>query len=224
MHAIYCILNKVNSKRYIGSSVNFYTRKKLHLSQLKRDVHHSRYLQRSWNKYGEDNFTFIVLEKVDNKDNLLVREQWWLDNSNCEYNWCKIAGSSLGVKRTPEFCDKIRQRQLGLKHPEWRNKIKSEAQGGENHWTKKREAPFSKESKKKMSETHKKLYENGYEHPRKKQILQYSKYGDFVKEWNSLKEAGNELNINPDSISNNLRKISKSAGGFIWKYKNNNDE
>jgi hypothetical protein len=73
----------------------------------------------------------------------------------------------------------MRKAHLGEKHPEWRNKIKSISQGGENHWTKKKK--FSEEAKKRMSETHKKLYKNGYQNPNKKIIIQYNKNGEVLK-------------------------------------------
>jgi nucleosome binding factor SPN SPT16 subunit len=111
----------------------------------------------------------------------------------------------------------MRQAHLGEKHPEWRRKLKGIAQGGDNHWTKKKK--FSEKSKKKMSETHKKLYQNGYEHPNKKKILQYNLNGNFIKEWDSLVEASKALNINRTGITNCLRRKSKHAGGFIWNYK-----
>ena len=113
MKAIYGIVNKLNGKKYIGSAVNFYKRKSLHLKQLTEKCHHSKYLQRAWNKYGGINFEFIILERVDSKENLIPREQWWLDNSNNEYNVCKTAGSPLGVKRSKATKDKCRLAHLG---------------------------------------------------------------------------------------------------------------
>ena len=158
---IYGILNKVSGKYYIGSAVNFSKRKSRHLKLLRENKHHSYLLQKEWD---ENLFDFIILEKVLGKEFLTEREQWWIDNTNSFYNICKIASSSLGVKRTEETKEKVRQANLGLKHPEWRNNIKSKAQGGENHWTKKKS--FSKESKEKMSRSQKKLYEDGYISPR----------------------------------------------------------
>ena len=102
------------------------------------------------------------------------------------------------------------------KHPEWRNEIKSKSQGGENHWTKTREKPFSEESKKKMSESQKNLYKNGYVHPNKKAILQFDMEDNFIKEWGSVQEA---INVYGKGISNNLTKKNKSAYGFKWKFK-----
>jgi hypothetical protein len=39
-------------------------------------------LQNAWNKYGEDNFYFSVLELVPDKDKLIEREQYWIDKLN----------------------------------------------------------------------------------------------------------------------------------------------
>jgi group I intron endonuclease len=214
MKVIYSIINLINNKKYVGSAINFKKRKQIHLSDLRNGTHHSITLQRSWEKYGEDNFVFIVLEEVDNSEDLIKREQWWIDNSSCEYNIAKVAGSSLGIKRRKETIEKVRQANLGLKHPEWRNKIKSIAQGGENHWTKQKN--FSEESKKKMSETYLKLYENGF-HPRHTKIKQLNLDGSLVKEFNSIKEAGEYYGYNPDAISNNIRNRSKTSYGYIWR-------
>ena len=53
-----------------------------------------------------------------------------------------------------------------------------------------------------------------------KPVLQYDKLGNFIKEFNSIKQASIETNTFSSSISNNLNNKSKTAGGFIWKYKN----
>jgi hypothetical protein len=55
-----------------------------------------------------------------------------------------------------------------------------------------------------------------------KKVLQFTLNGDLIKEWNSVKEASQTLKINSSTIAGNARnnKINKSAGGYIWKYKN----
>ena len=53
-----------------------------------------------------------------------------------------------------------------------------------------------------------------------KNIHQYNKQGIFIKEWNGTKEPSQKLGINRGSIRNCLSGISKTAGGYIWKYKN----
>lgn len=63
---------------------------------------------------------------------------------------------------------------------------------------------------------------NWGKNPNAKPILQYSKSGKFIKEWSCAKEAGFKLLIDSSSISKCCRKVPKykSAGGYIWKYKN----
>ena len=80
---IYMIKNKVDGKFYIGSSVNMKERQGRHLRGLRQNKHHSIYLQRAWNKYGEDNFEFLIVEVVESRDKLLEREQYYLDKYKC---------------------------------------------------------------------------------------------------------------------------------------------
>ena len=51
-------------------------------------------------------------------------------------------------------------------------------------------------------------------------INQYDLNGNFIKYWSSILEASKILNINKQGICNALKKRAKSAGGFIWDYKN----
>lgn len=51
-----------------------------------------------------------------------------------------------------------------------------------------------------------------------KSINQYDLEGNFIQGWNSIKEAGETLGIGRPTISNCLKGILKSAGGFIWAY------
>lgn len=96
---IYQIKNKKNNRVYIGSAVNCRDRKLLHLSQLRRNIHHSITLQRAYNKYGNDIFEFEVLEYCK-KEKLIEREQYYLDKLSPFYNTCKKAHSTLGISST----------------------------------------------------------------------------------------------------------------------------
>ena len=87
---IYCIENLINHKKYIGQSANIEMRWRSHKSELRRNVHINDYLQKAWNKYGEDNFQFYILEEcvVDIIDN---RERYYIalhdaTNRDCGYN------------------------------------------------------------------------------------------------------------------------------------------
>ena len=52
-----------------------------------------------------------------------------------------------------------------------------------------------------------------------KNVFQYSIYtGEFIKKWNTAKEAGESLNINFSSIGHCCRGANKSSGGYMWRY------
>lgn len=100
---IYCIINIKNSKKYIGSSKNIRQRLWSHRAELRHGKHENPYLQASWNKYGEDNFDFYILENCQ-EQLLLQREQWYINTIKPEYN------INLDTQRPP--CDKSsRQKQ-----------------------------------------------------------------------------------------------------------------
>lgn len=50
-------------------------------------------------------------------------------------------------------------------------------------------------------------------------VNQYDLKGNFIKEWNSINDANEKLNIKKGSISNVCRGKYKSAGGYLWSYK-----
>lgn len=117
---IYRIRNISNNKIYIGSAVNARVRRNRHVADLRKGIHHSLLLQRSWNKHGEDNFVFEILEEVIDKNKLLEREQYYINEFNpCNlkigYNTELIAGSSLGIKRSDWFKERLRAANLGKK-------------------------------------------------------------------------------------------------------------
>lgn len=62
---IYLIVNKVNGKWYVGSSINIDNRIKGHINNLKSNRHGNYYLQQSFNKYGINSFEFVKLYYVE---------------------------------------------------------------------------------------------------------------------------------------------------------------
>lgn len=145
---IYKIINLINNKIYIGSAVNFRERKNIHLYHLRNNKHHSQYLQKSFNKHGEENFVFEVLEFVENKENLIEREQFYIDTLKPHYNICPKAGSHLGRRNSEEVKRKmsLNSRSRGRTHSiEVREKM-SRDRMGKTH---------SPETKKKISENRK---------------------------------------------------------------------
>ena len=65
-----------------------------------------------------------------------------------------------------------------------------------------------------LSEDHKKAI--GY--AMSKKILQFTKSGEFVREWPSATEVSRHLGISQSHICACCNGKRKSAGGFIWRY------
>lgn len=55
-------------------------------------------------------------------------------------------------------------------------------------------------------------------------IAQYSTTGKFIRTFRSSKEAGRQLNISPSLINECCNGKHKSAGGFIWRFYENDDD
>ena len=85
--------------------------------------------------------------------------------------------------------------------------------GVPNHYLK--GVPKSEAHKKALSEAHKKALSKVHS----KKILQFTKSGEFIKEWPSFCEAERELGIAKSNICSCCNGKLKSAGGFIWMYK-----
>ncbi len=79
---VYQIRCLPTGKIYVGSTVDLRHRWEQHYRELRRGDHHNHHLQNGWDKYGEENFEFVVLELVAEPDLLRV-EQAWLDKTGC---------------------------------------------------------------------------------------------------------------------------------------------
>lgn len=134
---IYLITNTVNGRRYVGSATSFKKRWRLHEVQLQEGRHHSRYLQRAWNKYGAGAFTFRPIIYCAKHD-LIMYEQAAMDALKPEYNIVPTAGSMLGYRHTEETRKKMsiaRRRnpsspRKGMKHTEESRRKISESRKG----------------------------------------------------------------------------------------------
>jgi len=145
---IYAIVNKINNKKYIGSSKNIYQRFIKHRCDFNLKKH-NRYFQYSWDKYGEKKFDLILLEECKQKD-LLIREKILIELHNvCDTNYGYNVNSETekppswkGKKHSKETKRKISENQKGKKLSEEHKKMIGDFHRGKT---------ISDEQKKKMS-------------------------------------------------------------------------
>ena len=170
---IYAITHLASGKQYIGSAINYVKRWRDHKWELRHNRHSNIHLQRAWNKYGEDAFEFTILEVVPDVNQLLEREQHWIDNLDVYasgYNRCPIAGSTLGRKLSDETRQKLRvlnsTPEMKAAHSErHKGKIVS-LETRELQAAAKRGTKQSEETKRKRRETLKEVWriKNGHKH------------------------------------------------------------
>jgi len=114
---IYQIINTKNGKFYVGSLKDCYARKGRHFRHLKNRTHYNDYLQRSFDKYGESSFVFLVLEEDIPENSLLSIEQLYLDEISKDKQHSMNAGFIAGrVEMTDEIKQKIRITRIGKKN------------------------------------------------------------------------------------------------------------
>lgn len=227
-NGIYKIVNSVNNKFYIGSASStggFRKRWNEHKSALRNNRHPNKYLQQSWNKYGEEAFVFEIIEIVTN-DTILEREQHYIDTLEPHYNLCKIAGNTKGRKlsdKQKKLLSELAKLRVGdknaffgKKHSEDTKKASSLRMSGKYLGDK---SPLygknvSPETKKLMSEAKK-----GKTSKLKIPIKQLDLNGNIIKIWNSISDASTALKINGCwNIVSCLKGRIKTAYGFKWEY------
>lgn len=125
-----CFINSIKRKFYIGSAgikdpnysseEGFRNRWKRHLSDLKKGKHHSIKLQRAYDKYGEKEMTFSVVEECP-PEKCKELENIYLKKFNSCKNGYNIASDSIrsryGIKNTKESLDKQRATRRLAREP-----------------------------------------------------------------------------------------------------------
>ena len=140
---IYKITNKINQKVYIGKLNNIENRWKYHQTRYLQKKEYNKPLYRAFRKYGINNFSFEILEEIDDNIYNIIgneRETFWINyfNSYGElgYNGTHRGDGGITVSNPRETYGKItdeevtylRKRYVECKYPAsyiWENEFKN---------------------------------------------------------------------------------------------------
>ncbi len=185
-------------KIYVGQSVDIKHRWNQYKYLYKKGIGPKLY--NSLKKHNWENHKFEILEEC-NQEQLHEKELFWKQTvlEELDNNWEQVLFCGLydigGGPKSEETKQKMRKpKPVGF---------------GINHSIK------MKGKKRNLS-----WIENLVK-SKQKPILQYDLEGNFIKEWESGKIVTNILKIDNGRISRCCKNKVKSAGGYIWKYKNN---
>lgn len=214
---IYKITNSLN-ECYIGQTVNWEKRKRQYknLHCKKQPKIYASLLKYGWNKHK-----FEIIEECC-KSQLDQKESFYKRKFIKKFGWkkalfCKIKDRK-GGQVSEETKLKISKTKLKfyknnpgntkgmkfIKSQETCNKISKSLLGKEK----------SIEHKQNMS-----LCRLGKTTKKCRPILQYDLQGNFIKEWNKIKDASISLGASDGNIICCAKGIQKTAYGFIWKFK-----
>jgi group I intron endonuclease len=115
---VYVFINKVNNKRYIGSSINLTKRMTSYYYYTSSSNKSTVPIIRAMKKYGLNAFSLGIKEFcIESPINCIILEQKWIDFYKPEYNVLAIAGSSSGFKHSAETIDLLKKKFSKENHP-----------------------------------------------------------------------------------------------------------
>lgn len=223
---VYLVENKRNGKRYVGlTKHDLDTRWGQHV----KDALHERsnmLLHKAIRKNGPDGFVRTVIDEAESEEQLRELEKSWIEAlgthvSQGGYNLTLGGDGVSGWSPSEEHREAIRQAHLGEKNHNYRKNW------GKTSWT---EEERQKVSEKRMGDGNPMYGKSHTEEARKKigeatalnkrkSVVQYTKTGDKVAIFNSMKEAAEAIGApGPQKISDCCRGCCRSYKGFVWKF------
>lgn len=198
---IYGIRNLINGKIYVGKTgMNFGDRWDSHRSLLNNGKHDNPHLQKAWNKYGKDNFEFIVLEDCE-IDELSDREKYYIKlykDMGLAYNIHDGGdeGYNLGKHLSEETKQKIGEKNkingIGRKASDETKLKMSKSHTGMKY------APMSEEGKKNIQQAQQKYFE---QNPKKLNVDDVIEIRRLHKDGLNYSEIAREYNVTCQCIS-----------------------
>ena len=219
-NVIYRFKNNINGKVYIGQTTKSVRKRVIqHMTNSRPWVKTKKsYFANALNKYGFENFTFDVIERCNNQQELDNRERYWIayyNSNNKKYGYNIDSGGNSGKKRKPlseEHKQKLLLANLGRKKSDQEKARISSAI----------KARFSNPE---YRETYKQLCLKA-KHPNKKPVYQYDLEGNFIKKWDCIADVNIILygskrkgNLNRNiTLNNNKKQLGFMKNNSIWSF------
>ena len=205
---LYEIINIVNGKKYIGSSVDINRRWIEHRTKLKCNRHRNKHLQNSYKKHGVNSFVFRVLALVEPEEAIRL-ENVLLASGKYEYNIAESAIApnlgktgklcpSYGRKHTEEELVKMSEAQVGEKNHNYGKTGKLASWYGKSH---------SEEEKRKISLAQVKEKNHQWIHFENEQIEEMKSLRNHGK---TYKEIGKAFGVSRKVVRDRILEISRA--------------
>ena len=239
---IYCIENLINNKKYIGKSIDIYSRWYKHKYELSHNSHYNRYLQHAWNKYGETNFKFYIIETCD-ADSLDEKEIYYIDLFNTHvyfgdgngYN-LTIGGDGIGILSEEERqIFREAQKSIPIYQIDMNGNIVKLWEYGARQASKELEINQSAiwhciKGDRKTYKNFIWVYEKDYstfnlknylnQHTQARRIKQYNTNGILIRVWDSANQIQSETGYDCSGILKVCKRKYKTYKNYIWCYEN----
>ena len=207
----YITTNLLNNKQYIGT----------HSTSNIDDGYlgSGKLMLRAIKKYGKEGFKREVLCKCETIEEAYVNESIFIEKYNTlqpnGYNISPKGGHGIMGSMAEETKRKISKTKMGEKNPMYGRLGKDNPNYGKHP---------SEETRKRMSESRrgKKAYwygKTGRNNPNSKPLLQYTKDGLFIREWECAREVQRVLGFHNYNVSRCALGKRFTAYKFIWKFK-----
>lgn len=225
MIGIYKITNKINSKCYIGQSINI-ERRFIHHKKYRYGFQNNKVLYKAIQKYGIDNFDFEIIEECLQEE-LDKKEKYYIEKYNAYYNgynMTKGGDGKNGYRLTQESIEKMKKslKEHYKKHPNTQETKDKRIKSLKEYYKSHPEAcnKIAERNKNRSRESLLKAVQKAGEANRRK-VYQYDVKGNFIKEHISIISASKEIKCSPTTIAHACKGQARTAFGFVWSYEYN---
>ena len=201
MGLIYILEDKTNEMKYVGQTTKTFN------ERMGGHFYGSQYVDKAIKDHGIDNFSIITMQCSEEHLDWMERE-WIVEMNSLFPNGYNL---ETGGNKNKHFSEESKRKNSASN----RGKQAGEKNGmyGKHH---------SEETKQKIKEVlkerHPMIGKFGKDHNSSKPVLQFSKDGQFIREWECGMQVERELGFDQGNLTKACRGQYKQAYGFIWKF------